>query len=178
MKEALRHLSKKITKARIVTDSLSLVQRVSNIGNRKQWSSWAEKEVFETLVELRDSMMDPLEKVWCSSHCDVDGSETAAGACQLPQARVEVLFQSGNTVIKRKPKRTSLPDHDTAAMYIDNDGAYKYPREKKPPPRTNENLQIKKWLSPAAKRLESQNGTSGRSKQGLPTLQICKKGDT
>ena len=110
-------------------------------------------------------MMDPLEIVWCSSHCDVDGRETAdkaaAGGCQLPQARKEVLFQSANTVIKRKPKRTSLPNHDTAAMYIDNDGAYKYPSEKNLPPRTIENLQIKKWPSIRAKRLESQNGTSG-----------------
>ena len=89
LKEALHHLStNKVTKARIVTHSLSLVQRVPNIGNMKQRKSSVAKEVFETLVELRDTMKDPLEILWCLSHCDIDGNETADRAagegCHLP----------------------------------------------------------------------------------------------
>ena len=125
----------------------------------KQWNNWAEKEVFETPVELRDSVKDPLEIVWCPSHCGVDGNETAdkaADVCHLPQAKLEVPFDSAENVIKRKPKWRSSPAHDTDAVYLDNDGAKKYPkRQEFHPPRTNDNLQIKKWPSPRAKSLQS-----------------------
>ena len=133
--KALHHLSTyKVTKARVVTNSLSLVQRVPNLGNMKQRNSSVEKEVFETLVELRDTMRDPLEILWCLRHCDIDGNETADKAAgegrHLPQAEVEVLFDSAKNVIKRKLKWRSLPAHDTAALYLDNDGAKQYPRDK------------------------------------------------
>ena len=95
----------------------------------KQWNSSAKKEVFETLVELRDSMNDPLEIVWCPKYCGADGNEiadkAAADECHLPQAEVEVPFGSAKNVIKRKFKCRSLPVREMAAVYLDNDGAKK-----------------------------------------------------
>ena len=117
-----------------MTEPPSLVQRVPNLENMKHWNSWVEKEVFETLVELRASMKDPLESVWWPSHCGVVGNETAvkaaADGCYLSQAEVAVLLDSAKNVIKRKLKVRSLPTHETAAVYIDNEGAKKYHGEK------------------------------------------------
>ena len=167
LKEAMHYLStNKFTKARIVTDSLSLVQRVPNLENMKQWNIRAEKEVFETLVDLRDSMKDPVEILWCPCHCGVDGNATAdkaaADRCHLPQAEQEVPFDSATNVIKKKLKWRCLPAHDTAAVYLDNERAKKYPRDKNLIQREQTTIfRLRSDDHPELKGWRVQNGTSG-----------------
>ena len=122
VKTALETIQKdsSIHKARIVSDSLSVLQRLQQASPPDPPRDQDERDILEYLSSLNERGCR-LTFTWCPSHSGVPGNELADAHAkqggQLPQTNVACHFESVKSVIRRNLRGKGISHERTRRIY-------------------------------------------------------------